>query len=191
MGGEKQIADAQKEIKVGSPPRGRGKGFGKLLDLALAGITPAWAGKSVLMSTRKPSAWDHPRVGGEKFSSSIFVRAPSGSPPRGRGKVQSRSSICRKRGITPAWAGKREDEGDVTHGHVDHPRVGGEKKPTCSKKWSRPGSPPRGRGKAHEPSVDVREVGITPAWAGKSKYRRPSSSKAEDHPRVGGEKPAA
>ena len=31
-------------------------------------------------------------------------------------------------------------------------------------------------------------MGITPAWAGKSKYRTQKSGEAGDHPRVGGEK---
>ena len=50
------------------------------------------------------------------------------------------------------------------------------------------GSPPRRRGKAKERNVQLNLTRITPAWAGKSKYRTQKSGEAGDHPRVGGEK---
>ena len=50
------------------------------------------------------------------------------------------------------------------------------------------GSPPRGRGKVGLLAAGLYDLGITPAWAGKSIPRNRSRIQNEDHPRVGGEK---
>ena len=50
------------------------------------------------------------------------------------------------------------------------------------------GSPPRGRGKVLVHHVAPFDVGITPAWAGKSYRLIEICVCVQDHPRVGGEK---
>ena len=113
---------------------------------------------------------------------------PVGSPPRGRGKVDSLSRQLTGSGITPAWAGKSKEPLKICEKQEDHPRVGGEKLDLLAVVFSALGSPPRGRGK------DVDWLGfnqffrITPAWAGKSGYSSTAGSSGKDHPRVGGEK---
>ena len=52
------------------------------------------------------------------------------------------------------------------------------------------GSPPRGRGKEVGNTTMSGNMGITPAWAGKSAVSVTPCHLPEDHPRVGGEKPA-
>ena len=54
----------------GSPPRMRGKEVGVSGDGLQLGITPACAGKRKSCVAQKTSAWDHPRMCGEK---SIFT----------------------------------------------------------------------------------------------------------------------
>lgn len=106
MGGEKQELFWALLCASGSPPHGRGKVVlhcGVLLDV---GITPAWAGKRFW---NRPWVWatsDHPRVGGEKTLYSGMQRVVLGSPPRGRGKVRTKSYGTTSSRITPAWAGK-------------------------------------------------------------------------------------
>ena len=51
------------------------------------GITPAWAGKSPLVTRLYALAEDHPRVGGEKLRFRAVAARELGSPPRGRGKA--------------------------------------------------------------------------------------------------------
>ena len=46
VGGEKHLQGTAPRVRLGSPPRGRGKVFEALQPLATWGITPAWAGKS-------------------------------------------------------------------------------------------------------------------------------------------------
>ena len=50
----------------GSPPRMRGKGQNRRSDVAAAGITPAYAGKRLLICQGIKQSKDHPRVCGEK-----------------------------------------------------------------------------------------------------------------------------
>ena len=69
-------------------------------------ITPAWAGKSLLMYAALLKYRDHPRVGGEKRFCLILHSLCGGSPPRGRGKVDEATYEQKPTRITPAWAGK-------------------------------------------------------------------------------------
>ena len=91
------------------------------------GITPAWAGKSVALPALKLAAVDHPRVGGEKPPVSMIGCTTQGSPPRGRGKDLVNDFMSFLFGITPAWAGKRNQTEGNRRAKWDHPRVGGEK----------------------------------------------------------------
>ena len=92
-------------------------------------------------------AWDHPRVGGEKEKKGVKQCGMTGSPPRGRGKVENALLLNLLDRITPAWAGKSPEHYEVTYYAEDHPRVGGEKGYKTALRGSRKGSPPRGRGK--------------------------------------------
>ena len=74
--------------------------------------------------------WDHPRVGGEKFSCTIISEGWVGSPPRGRGKDWAKTGAYNAQGITPAWAGKRVKPAPAPESPKDHPRMGGEKAST-------------------------------------------------------------
>ena len=131
---------------------------------------------------------DHPRVCGEK---SVLCRCcclALGSPPRMRGKVKSDACPRPRLGITPAYAGKSREELREIATEEDHPRVCGEKLlPRCCMPYSR-GSPPRMRGKGLSVPSACWQVGITPAYAGKSFNVAFIGIGFEDHPRVCGEK---
>ena len=72
-------------------------------------------------------------------------------------------------GITPAYAGKSQGLADIYEVLGDHPRVCGEKSELIPPGKLPPGSPPRMRGKAPVVRDIVRDLGITPAYAGKSR----------------------
>ena len=114
----------------GSPPHVRGKEAHNAGDGAVHRITPAYAGKRLhkevsnklrlgitpacagkrLAATSKPSpAQDHPRMCGEKASSTSPMKCLKGSPPRMRGKATRAVCDDVAAGITPACAGKRSD----------------------------------------------------------------------------------
>ena len=147
MGGEKPFLFYGGSSDSGSPPRGRGKDHLGQRFHRRAGITPAWAGKSMTAPGRSSRTGDHPRVGGEKNNHIIDNQYGKGSPPRGRGKVVVVIVSGAPTRITPAWAGKSSAGHPSQRVRRDHPRVGGEK--CCSTFWifSAKGSPPRGRGK--------------------------------------------
>ena len=86
VGGEKSGPVMLIKAVRGSPPRGRGKGLGGLALVHATRITPAWAGKRQPGAGKGSARMDHPRVGGEKLSSSHPSGSSMGSPPRGRGK---------------------------------------------------------------------------------------------------------
>ena len=127
-------------------------------------------------------------MGGEKGLSWRKRTMGKGSPPRGRGKDRAATDMAGCDRITPAWAGKRSGNCQHQRQHRDHPRVGGEKPSSPTHESSRPGSPPRGRGKGPGPCGPRPGQGITPAWAGKRGWMRATEITRKDHPRVGGEK---
>ena len=168
MGGEKSLGLLGGSCLLGSPPHGRGKVAGHLHRAVKFGITPAWAGKRRKIFYRKYVYRDHPRVGGEKRALCRAESTVMGSPPRGRGKANWHCVRRPALRITPAQAGKRTRSWRAYGCPWDHPRVGGEKK-GVRHWWALPrGSPPRGRGKVSRGRGKLKNVGITPAWAGKS-----------------------
>ena len=71
---------------VGSPPRVREKQFCIVQDLTSSGITPACAGKTVIVVRPHISVRDHPRVCGKNLILSALLLLGLGSPPRVREK---------------------------------------------------------------------------------------------------------
>ena len=91
------------------------------------GITPAYAGKRDSGKQQGRRKRDHPRLCGEKNSSSVFL-------------------MLSKR-ITPAYAGKSSKRGRCGKLVRDHPRLCGEKHQIILHRNFHLGSPPPMRGK--------------------------------------------
>ena len=70
-------------------------------------ITPAYAGKSFLSTSRAFCNQDHPRLCGEKHLKCTRITLSGGSPPPMRGKDVFRGIDENNFRITPAYAGKR------------------------------------------------------------------------------------
>ena len=105
--GEKPVAIHTRITSAGSPPRMRGKALRVRVAASRARITPAYAGKRPRPAHAAACHQDHPRVCGEKTPSLAVLGSASGSPPRMRGKGALRALRLFRRGITPAYAGKR------------------------------------------------------------------------------------
>ena len=145
--GEKLLAIPCLHLRLGSPPRVRGKVVPAFVLAHVVGITPACAGK--------------------RFAIPCAPMLVKGSPPRVRGKADANRMGPHKRGITPACAGKSRLRSLVHKFPWDHPRVCGEKKDEIWKKGYIQGSPPRVRGKGTLCRSQRPTRGITPACAGK------------------------
>ena len=166
----------------------RGKVILSFDPLPRKGITPAYAGKRIVL----PWIWivlgDHPRVCGEKVAHPLYHTRKGGSPPRMRGKAEPEAAPRPALRITPAYAGKSRRVFYTKTCIRDHPRVCGEKTVTTRGASRHLGSPPRMRGKVRMTLVDLVRTGITPAYAGKRGWMRATEVTRKDHPRVCGEK---
>ena len=151
------------------------------------GLIPAWAGKTERRGRPESGRPAHPRVGGENLRLPFYGPQRLGSSPRGRGKRRRRLRARPDRRLIPAWAGKtcscarRKATGEA------HPRVGGENPDQCLPRDTRTGSSPRGRGKQGGLAFLLGDVGLIPAWAGKTHARVRGATGDWAHPRVGGE----
>ena len=112
---------------------------------------------------------------------------PSGSSPRGRGKLQSSRPLGRYRRLIPAWAGKTGEVERGRTGTTAHPRVGGENETDAGTEIEARGSSPRGRGKQPLMQRHHERIGLIPAWAGKTQFLKKNADECRAHPRVGGE----
>ncbi len=157
-----------KAVKMGSPPRMRGAQCYLKCLFTLIGITPAYAGRTILWSGLGINHRDHPRVCGAHWDSSLESCLIGGSPPRMRGALCPGNVIDDNMGITPAYAGRTWTTTSRAIHRRDHPRVCGAHSSCFCVSFVPLGSPPRMRGAPYPPhAVAVRE-GITPAYAGRT-----------------------
>ena len=172
-------------------------------------ITPAYAGKRKIILIRCQILRDHPRLCGEKLQGgdlrvlrvgitpAYAGKSPNaawidflsvGSPPPMRGKAELHEDRENWHGITPAYAGKRRNQHDRFHRQQDHPRLCGEKAVAAAWTALNPGSPPPMRGKGILKLQNFISLGITPAYAGKSRRPRKRYCSRWDHPRLCGKR---
>ena len=135
---------------------------------AMAGITPACAGKTDVPENGTVQVQDHPRVCGKNILNCFDILFNLGSPPRVREKLLSKWYSLLVLGITPACAGKTKSASLGFSEHQDHPRVCGKNEVFKYHYLDCPGSPPRVREKLDFQNTIGIEGGITPACAGKT-----------------------
>ena len=155
-------------------------------DFTLSGITPAYAGKTLIKRTCSSTTQDHPRVCGKNEKGTTMLNKDLGSPPRMREKPPTflhSIRICR---ITPAYAGKTERLKPKALLCWDHPRVCGKNGIGLFTSHNCPGSPPRMREKPYL-DMQIRTLcRITPEYAGKTQRCESAKNPYADHPRVCG-----
>ena len=125
--GEKGAPAEISFLTEGSPPPMRGKGIPTGSVPRCSRITPAYAGKSLALSTSTAGQEDHPRLCGEKQKFFRKMLTIMGSPPPMRGKASVRCYRRYAYRITPAYAGKRNPLNSWDKSDRDHPRLCGEK----------------------------------------------------------------
>ena len=153
----------------------RGKERGSTSRQRRKGITPAHAGKRVFLTSLAIMRTDHPRTCGEKKTPKNIMKNSEGSPPHMRGKERGSTSRQRRKGITPAHAGKRVFLTSLAIMRTDHPRTCGEKKTPKNIMKNSEGSPPHMRGKEWWQKSASCPMRITPAHAGKRLKRSRST----------------
>ena len=186
-GGENDPSSLSSTGLFGSSPRGRGKRHRLPDPHEGAGLIPARAGKTPCRARAHSCVSAHPRVGGENIDSWELPERHVGSSPRRRGKHSRRLPRPYGGGLIPAWAGKTAHRLLPLLDGGAHPRVGGENDLTEPIMELMPGSSPRGRGKHPHDRRLRRELGLIPAWAGKTRSIPCRARPTGAHPRVGGE----
>ena len=149
-------------------------------------ITPAYAGKTLHVQPVRLCERDHPRVCGKDFKGLEVSEYNEGSPPRMR---ERRLYLLYAFGwfrITPAYAGKTHGRGTRQSFRKDHPRVCGKDFGKSSFSFLDGGSPPRMRERRILHEINSFLIGITPAYAGKTRLSSCWLLLDEDHPRVCG-----
>ena len=91
-------------------------------NILMNGITPASAGKTVIISAFRLTFWDHPRECGKNYHLLQSFLIGLGSPPRVREKLNKLEILKNEMGITPASAGKTDGNGYRGSKFQDHPR---------------------------------------------------------------------
>ena len=124
--GENTLLRLKSLVTAGSPPRMRGKPLILGANSSMSRITPAHAGKTCREFLRIVPTRDHPRACGENHLYRSNLRAWTGSPPRMRGKLKLSAKPLDFIGITPAHAGKTENQNRIHPRIWDHPRACGE-----------------------------------------------------------------
>ena len=157
-------------MSVGSSPRMRGKLYQVARDPYHTGLIPAYAGKTRTRGMDECGCRAHPRVCGEN----LFVSHPrlslTGSSPRMRGKQHFLYRDQIPRGLIPAYAGKTKWRFHWPFAGQAHPRVCGENvRSCCWLVWSW-GSSPRMRGKLLGRQCGRGDLGLIPAYAGKTLF---------------------
>ena len=142
-------------IDIGSPPHVRGKLSEVSLCMTPRGITPACAGKTLLLLLLLARTGDHPRMCGENALFLPLAYTCSGSSPHVRGKLPTCFLPRTVLGITPACAGKTVILVVTCYGTRDHPRMCGENNVCQSSICSTLGSPPHVRGKQGSTAINT------------------------------------
>ena len=146
-------------------------------------ITPARAGKTLVISLLPKPVEDHPRSCGKDGAGIWQIVKTLGSPPLVRERRHLRRQIYQPTGITPARAGKTKRPCIPGPPAGDHPRSCGKDYRITWENGKITGSPPLVRERLVEPKGDGMYVRITPARAGKTERNMFDFDLQRDHPR--------
>jgi len=129
------------------PPRARGRDGVVARTLMKGGNTPACAGKSGCGKVGGVAFEKYPRVRGEEADPNGSKASIAEIPPRARGRVAGYWSFLKRRGNTPACAGKRGWCVIACTITWKYPRVRGEETLNLAEHIINMEIPPRARGR--------------------------------------------
>ena len=110
-----------------------------------------------------------------------------GTPPRARGRPLEDGDAFLGEGNTPACAGTTRTSARTPTPATEHPRVRGDDVPGHRAHVAEGGTPPRARGRPHQPEQSFTEQRNTPACAGTTQRRPARPPGTGEHPRVRGD----
>ena len=146
----------------------RGKPYRPWRPRRRAGNIPAYAGKTLRLSSTAPSTQEHPRVCGENKHQDSSPSPILGTSPRMRGKRSPMKPTPPLGRNIPAYAGKTLFWPGRRGGSAEHPRVCGENGNHWPPPFRKLGTSPRMRGKQYRSRFPTRLGRNIPAYAGKT-----------------------
>ena len=186
--GERRVITRQEQEAIGSSPRLRGTRLQRCTHTSLPRFIPAFAGNARPRPRRNRGGPVHPRVCGERPSTSPPMSAYIGSSPRLRGtrhELEHRQGAVR---FIPAFAGNASTRSGLYQSSAVHPRVCGERAFTRVRKAWANGSSPRLRGTLRHAARLPRAGRFIPAFAGNAVSLSRQVAVFAVHPRVCGER---
>ena len=153
----------------------------------MAGIIPAYAGNTSIVTCIANWPWDHPRICGEHIAKNLTTGEVKGSSPHMRGTRIRPPEYARTLGIIPAYAGNTWTPSISPALPWDHPRICGEHSRGLRRMTVARGSSPHMRGTLHKRDYRFPRWRIIPAYAGNTSALSPSGNRYRDHPRICGE----
>ena len=185
--GENRCLPEGVTLHQGSSPLTRGKRRSEDIQRDADGLIPAHAGKTGTRSLGSMGVGAHPRSRGENTIADAVAALSQGSSPLTRGKHPARSALVQLQGIIPAHAGKTCAGDSEVIPNTDHPRSRGENRVRVLRRsWSL-GSSPLTQGKRFGKLVEILDIGLIPAHAGKTPDESGCQAGAWAHPRSRGE----
>ena len=151
------------------------------------GLIPAHAGSTHARETLSPRTRAHPRSRGEHRTTGTNSSARMGSSPLTRGARQSSLSPLLHVGLIPAHAGSTYRCPATSRTRPAHPRSRGEHRFLTALRESKSGSSPLTRGAPNPNSLQPLPLGLIPAHAGSTVWRRGRECWRRAHPRSRGE----
>ena len=185
--GENYRLRRENGLVSGSSPLTRGKQLTDGGNVAVFGLIPAHAGKTLRATTIGSHAGAHPRSRGENRRCRRTTWACSGSSPLTRGKRPDAHRVGRHPRLIPAHAGKTRASGRFDIGLRAHPRSRGENARPHPSELLFLGSSPLTRGKQKHGPLRRHPSGLIPAHAGKTRFWRTMVFGRGAHPRSRGE----
>ncbi len=174
-------------VSLDSPPLARGRHLTNGSVGALPGLTPARAGKAAEVDQDLNLFRTHPRSRGEgNFWFRIWT-PDSDSPPLARGRRRRVGVPDDRVGLTPARAGKAVPSATAKPHDRTHPRSRGEGRYITEAELATQDSPPLARGRLALDLAAGRDLGLTPARAGKAPAWASRNRSDWTHPRSRGE----
>ena len=132
----------------------------------------AYAGKTCDIWQGRGSLQDHPRIRGKDIAEHYILTPHIGSPPHTRERPLQLLLADEDIRITPAYAGKTASECNALILEEDHPRIRGKDRSFQTAFALRQGSPPHTRERLRLGCNRKLNLGITPAYAGKTWLQR-------------------
>ena len=180
VGGHQMPSFGSSPLTRGKHPVG-GAGGGGLR------LIPAHAGKTEQCRRAKDNQPAHPRSRGENQGKLTTENWNQGSSPLTRGKRDVGGVGASRRGLIPAHAGKTGEREADLRGNRAHPRSRGENGSKAAPVTIAGGSSPLTRGKLTRRGTGLRDRGLIPAHAGKTRVRPGDLHERRAHPRSRGE----